>query len=70
MEKVIILKKIKLAMKIFAPTFFNHFSLSLNGRKCLIMRAIREKLNIFTLQLSTSEKEISIGANADIANIR
>ena len=55
MEKVIILKKIKLAMKIFAPTFFNHFSLSLNGRKCLIMRAIREKLNIFTLQLSTSE---------------
>ena len=34
-----------------APPFFNHFSLSLNRKKCAVMRAIRTKLNIVTLYL-------------------
>ena len=33
MKKVIILRKIQVAMKTFAPPFFNHFSLSLNRKK-------------------------------------
>ena len=67
MIKVIILKKIQVTMKTFASPFFNHFSLSLNRKKCEGMRTMRKKLNIFMLQLSTyyiGEKEI--GANADI----
>ena len=50
-EKVIILKKIQVTMKTLAPTFFNHYSLTLRRKKHAVMRAIRKKLNIFTLQL-------------------
>ena len=51
MKKVIILKKIQVKMKTFAPPFFNHFSLSLKRKKRVVMRAIRKKLNIFMFQL-------------------
>ena len=34
MKKVIILRKIHLAMITFGPEFFNHFSLSLNKKTC------------------------------------
>ena len=44
MKKVIILKKIKAIMKTFASAFFNHFSLSLNRKRRVIMRAMRKKL--------------------------
>ena len=66
MKKVIILKKIQVTLKTFAPTFFSHFSLSLNRKKRVVMRAMRKKLNMLTLHLSiycVLEKEI--GANAD-----
>ena len=43
MKKVIILRKIQVKMKIFAPRFFNHFSLSLNEKKHVVMRAVRKK---------------------------
>ena len=69
MMKVIILKKIQVTMKTFAPLFFNHFSLNLNRKKRVVMRTIRNKLNIFTLQLPIYyilEKEISTGANAEV----
>ena len=33
MQKVIILRKIHVVIKYFAPQFFNHFSLSLNRKK-------------------------------------
>ena len=33
MKKVIILRKIQVTVKAFAPPFFNHFSLSLNKKK-------------------------------------
>ena len=33
MKKAIILKKIQVTMKIFAPPFFSHFSLALNRKK-------------------------------------
>ena len=39
--------------KSFTPPFFSHFSLSLNSKKHVVMRAKRKKLNIFTLQLPT-----------------
>ena len=51
MKKVIILRKMQLTMKTFAQTFFNHSSLSLNNTKRVVMRVMRKKLNIFTLQL-------------------
>ena len=51
MKKVIVLKKIQVTMKTFAPQFSNHFTLSLNRKKSVVMRAMRKKLNIFTLQL-------------------
>ena len=51
MEKVIIREKIEVAMKTFAPPFFNNFSLNLNRKKRVVMRAMRKKLNIFTAQL-------------------
>ena len=38
-------------IEFFAPPFFNYFSLSLNIKKHVGMRAIRKKLNLFTLQL-------------------
>ena len=50
-KKVVILKKIRLTIKTFAPTHFNHFSLTLNRIKRVVMKAMRKKLNIFTLQL-------------------
>ena len=37
--------------EVFAPPFFNHFSLNLNMWKRVAMRAMRKKLNLFTLQL-------------------
>ena len=49
MKKMIILKKIRLTIKSITPSFFNHFNLSLNRKKRL--RAMRKKLNIFTIQL-------------------
>ena len=52
MKNVIILKKIQVTMKTFAPPFFNHLSLSLNRKKCVVMTAMKKKVNIFTLQLS------------------
>ena len=51
MKKVIILNKIQMTMNTFAPSFFNHFSLSLNRKRRVVIRAMRKKLNIFTLQL-------------------
>ena len=50
-KKMIILWKIQMKMKTFAPPFFIHFSLSLNNKKQVVMRATIKKLNIFTLQL-------------------
>ena len=44
LKKAIILKKIQAKMKTFTPPFFNHFSLSLNRNKHVIMRAMRKKL--------------------------
>ena len=46
MKKMIILKKMQVAMKAFGPPFFNHFNLSVNRKKCLVMRAMRKK-NIY-----------------------
>ena len=43
MKKVIILKKIQATMKTFTAPFFNHFSLSLNRKKSVVMRAMRKK---------------------------
>ena len=36
----------QVAMKSSAPPFFNHFSLSLNRRKPVVIRATTKKLNI------------------------
>ena len=48
---VIILRKIQVTIKAFTLPFFNHISLSLNRKKLVLMRAMRKKLNLFTLQL-------------------
>ena len=40
-----------MTIKSFVPPFFNHFSLNLNQKKRVVMRAMRKKLNIFALQL-------------------
>ena len=50
MNKVI-LSKIQVTMKNFTPPIFNHFSLCLNRKKHVVMKAMRKKLNIFMLQL-------------------
>ena len=53
-------------IKSFAPPFFSHFSLSLNRKKRVVLRAMGKKPNVFTLQLPIYyilEKEISIGVN-------
>ena len=42
MKKVIILKKLKVAMKTFAPPFFKHFSLGVNRKKSVVMKAMRK----------------------------
>ena len=44
MKKEIILRKIQAATKPFALQFFKHFSLSLNSKKRVVMRAMRKKL--------------------------
>ena len=44
-------ENIYVTVKSFAPSLFNHFSMSLNRKKRVIMRAMRKKLNIFTIQL-------------------
>ena len=43
MKKMIILRKIQVTMKIFAPPFFSHFSLSLNRKKGVAMRAMEKE---------------------------
>ena len=50
-KKVIILKKMQVTMKTSTPPLFNHFNLSLNRKKHVVMRAMRKKLNIFMFQL-------------------
>ena len=44
MNKVIILRKIQARMKTFNSAFMNHFSLSLNREKRVVMRAMKKKL--------------------------
>ena len=73
MKKVNILRKIHVTLKSFAPSFFNYFSLSLNRKKHVVMRALKKKLNIFTLQLLIYyilEQEISIGARGKHLSIQ
>ena len=73
MKRVIILKKMQLRMKTFVPPFFNHFSLSLHRKKRVVMRAMRKRLNIFTLQqliYYILEQEISIVANEAIVKMK
>ena len=41
---LIILRKIQAVMKVFTIPFFNLFSLSLNRKKRVIMKAMRKKL--------------------------
>ena len=50
-KKVIILKKIQVTVKTFTPPFLNHFSLSLNRKRHVVMRNMKKKLNILMLQL-------------------
>ena len=38
MKEVIILSKIQVPMTTFTPPFLNHFSLSLNRKKCVVMK--------------------------------
>ena len=38
-------ESIHIATRTFALPFFNHFSLSLNRKKCVVMGAMRKKLN-------------------------
>ena len=58
MKKVIILRKIHVAMKIFAPPILNHFNLNLNRKKRVVMRAMRKKLNIFKLHIYASADDL------------
>ena len=51
MKKMVILKKIQVEMKAFAPSPFSLFCLTLNRKKSVVMRDMTKKLNIFTLQL-------------------
>ena len=51
MMKVIILKKIQVIMKTFAPPFFLPFQVEPEQKKIVVMIAMRKKQNIFTLQL-------------------
>ena len=73
MKKVINLRIMQKTLKTFAPRFFNYFSLSLNRINHVKMRAMRKKLNIFTLHLSFCyilEQEIAIAANPDIVKTK
>ena len=48
---IFVMRKINVTIKFFAaPPFFNHFSLTLNRKKRVVM-AIKKNLNIFTLQV-------------------
>ena len=51
MKKVIYFEENTCDNEVFATPFFNHFSLSLSIKKRVVMRAMRKKLNLFTLQL-------------------
>ena len=51
MKKMIILRKIQVKMRTFAPPFFDRFCLSLNRKKLAVMRDMTKKLDILTLQL-------------------
>ena len=51
MKNVIILRKIHAVIKPFVPPFFNNFSLSLKKFLRVAKRAMKMKLNIFTLHL-------------------
>ena len=65
--------KIHVTMKSFAPPFFDHFCLSLNRKKRVVMRTMRKKLNIFTPQLPIDyilEHEILSGTNRDITKTK
>ena len=46
------MRKIKVTMKTFPPPFFSHFSLSLNRKKQVVMRAMRKGLTCLPLLLS------------------
>ena len=48
MKKVIILRKIQMTVKSFAPPFFNHFSLSMNKKTGVVMRTMTKKLKTFS----------------------
>ena len=70
MKKVIILRKIQVTMKTFAPPFFIHFSLSLNRKKACGNESHEKETNLFMLQLQICyilEQEILISTNADLA---
>ena len=43
-KKVIILRKMQTTRRTLAPPFFDYFSLSLNSKKLVVMRAMRKKL--------------------------
>ena len=51
MKEVIILRKIQVTMKTFAPPFFIHFSLSLNRKKARGNESHEKETNLFMLQL-------------------
>ena len=61
MKKVIILKKIQEAMKSYVPQFINHFSLSLNRKKRVVMIAESHE---------KKTKYIHASATADLLHIR
>ena len=44
MKKVVILRKIQVTMKTFAPPFFHRFSFSLSRKKRVVMRGRRKNL--------------------------
>ena len=44
MKKIIILSKTQATMESFAPSFWNHFSLSLKRKKHVVGRAMTKKL--------------------------
>ena len=57
----------------FRSTIFQPFQFEPEQKKNMVMRAMRKKLNIFTLQLAIYyllEQEISIAVNADIAETK
>ena len=53
MTKTIILRKIQVQTKAFAPSSFNRFCLTLNRKKTVVMEGMTKKLNMFTLKPPT-----------------